>query len=165
MDYYQAIQNEDGGWPYQNPSQYGTATDANSTAVTIQAILAAGHDPSGADWTASGGQTPVAALEALQNPSGGFSWQAAVPGDNLLATLQALPALAGKPFPLAVVDAGPAAPAATTAPAGAAGTAAAQATPSIVPTSGGSGTPLGLALILAGLALALSGYSLHRRHA
>ncbi|MBN1660633.1 MAG: hypothetical protein JXA93_19705, partial [Anaerolineae bacterium] len=51
LDYYASIQNEDGGWPYQNPSEFGTDTDANSTAVTIQALIAAGADPSGETWT------------------------------------------------------------------------------------------------------------------
>ncbi len=54
-----SIQNEDGGWPYQNPSDYGTDTDANSTAVTIQAIIAAGQDPAGADWTTAEGSAPA----------------------------------------------------------------------------------------------------------
>ena len=113
LAYYKGIQNDDGGWPYQNPSEYGTATDANSTAVTIQAIIAAGQDPARADWTTGAGNTPVAALEALQNESGAFAWQAAMPDDNLLATIQALPALAGKAFPFATMAVGEAAAPAT----------------------------------------------------
>ncbi len=105
LAYAKGIQNEDGGWPYQNPSEYGTATDANSTAVTIQAIIAAGQDPAGSAW-ALDGATPTAALEALQNESGAFAWQAAMPDDNLLATVQALPAVAGKAFPLATMNVG-----------------------------------------------------------
>ena len=143
LAYYQGIQNEDGGWPYQNPSDYGTATDANSTAVTIQAIIAAGQDPAGADWTV-GEVTPVAALEALQNESGAFAWQAAVPDDNLLATVQALPALAGKAFPLATMDVGQA------------------AAPPTVPETGGGSIALALPLLLSGFALAGGGYLLKR---
>lgn len=145
LSYYQGIQNEDGGWPYQNPSDYGTATDANSTAVTIQALIAAGQDPTGADWTTDGGGTPIAALEALQNPSGAFAWQAAVPDDNLLATVQALPALAGKAFPFATMDVGQA------------------AAPVRVPETGGAAVALVLPLLLSGLALAGGGYLLNRR--
>jgi prenyltransferase beta subunit len=145
MAYYKSIQNEDGGWPYQNPSDYGTATDANSTAVTIQAILAAGQNP--ADWTTADGSTPVAALEGFQNPSGAFAWQAAMPDDNLLATVQALPALAGKAFPLATMDVG----------------AVAAAAPTTVPTTGGEVLNLALPLILGGLAVAGGGYALRRR--
>lgn len=145
LNYYQSIQNEDGGWPYQSPSDFGTATDANSTAVTIQAIIAAGQDPAGASWTPDGGSTPIAALEALQNPSGAFAWQATMPDDNLLATVQALPALAGKAFPLATMDVGQA------------------AAPVSVPETGGGAVALALPLLLSGLALAGGGYLLNRR--
>ena len=131
LAYYESIQNEDGGWPYQNPSAYGTDTDANSTAVTIQAIIAAGQDPAGDEWATAEGSTPLAALEALQNESGAFAWQAAVPDDNLLATVQALPAVAGKAFPFVTMAVGE----------------AAGATPSTVPETGGAG--INLALVLA----------------
>jgi len=145
LAYYKGIQNEDGGWPYQSPSDYGTATDANSTAVTIQAIVAAGQDPAGANWTTAGESTPVAALEALQNESGAFAWQAAVLDDNLLATVQALPALAGKAFPFATMDVGQA------------------AAPPTVPETGGGAVALALPLLLSGFALAGGGYLLRRR--
>lgn len=145
LAYSKGIQNEDGGWPYQNPSDYGTATDANSTAVTIQAIIAAGQDPAGAGWTTAGGITPISALEALQNESGAFAWQAAVPDDNLLATVQALPALAGKAFPFATMDVGQ------------------PAAPITVPETGGAAVTLALPLLLGGLALAGGGFALNRK--
>jgi len=145
LAYYKGIQNEDGGLPYQSPSDFGTATDANSTAVTIQAIIVAGQDPAGANWTTAEGSTPVAALEALQNESGAFAWQAAVPDDNLLATVQALPALAGKAFPFAAMDVGSA------------------AAPATVPETGGGSVALALPLLLSGFALAGGGYLLRRR--
>jgi prenyltransferase beta subunit len=147
LAYYKGIQNDDGGWPYQNPSDFGTATDANSTAVTIQAIVAAGQDPTGTDWATDGGSTPVSALESLQNESGAFAWQAAVPDDNLLATVQALPALAGKAFPLAKMGVGEAAPPA----------------PATMPETGGVAFDFALTLVLGGLALAGGGYALRRR--
>jgi prenyltransferase beta subunit len=144
--YYEGIQNDDGGWPYQNPSDFGTDTDANSTAVTIQALIAAGQDPEGAEWTVAGGSTPLTALEALQNDSGAFAWQAAVPDDNLLATLQALPAVAGKAYPLATMDVGE----------------AVAAPPVTTPETGGAALNLALFLLLGGLALAGGGYALGR---
>jgi hypothetical protein len=147
LSYYRSIQNEDGGWPYQNPSEFGTATDANSTAVTIQALLAAGQDPAGADWTTIGGVTPLSALESLQNESGAFAWQAAMPDDNLLATVQALPAVAGKAFPYATVDVGE----------------ASLASPETMPQTGAAVANLALPLLLVGLGLAASGYALGRR--
>ncbi|MCL7454075.1 MAG: cell wall anchor protein [Anaerolineae bacterium] len=147
IEYYRGIQNEDGGWPYQNPSDFGTDTDANSTALAIQAILAAGQDP--ADWTAASGQGPVAALEAFQNESGAFAWQAAMPDDNLLATVQALPALAGETLPLATMAVGAAA--------------ATPAAPETIPETGGPALGLALPLVLSGLALAAGGWALRRR--
>jgi hypothetical protein len=146
LAYLKGLQNDDGGWPYQSPSAYGTDTDANSTAVVIQAIVAAGQDPAGAAWTTASGSTPVSALEALQNESGAFAWQAATPDDNLLATVQALPALAGKAFPFATLAVGPAASA-----------------PAALPQTGGAVLSLALPLLLSGLALGAGGLALRRR--
>jgi hypothetical protein len=147
LAYYEGIQNDDGGWPYQNPSDYGTATDTNSTAVTIQALVAVGQDPAGEVWTSAAGNTPLMALESLQNESGAFAWQAAIPDDNLLATVQALPALAGKAFPLSTMQVGEAA-----APA-----------PATAPETGATMLNPGLALLLSGLAVAAGGYALRRK--
>ena len=146
LTYYEGIQNDDGGWPYQSPSDFGTATDANSTAVTIQAILASGQDPAGEAWTSSEGNMPIPALEELQNESGAFAWQAAMPDDNLLATVQALPALAGKPFPLATMHVGDA-----------------EAPPATLPDTGGVVLSPAMALIASGLALAGGGLAYRRR--
>ncbi len=87
LGYLRAAQNEDGGWTYQKPSQYGEATDANSTALAIQALLAAGEDLQA--W-----KNPRQALLSLQVPSGAFIFNATTSGENLLATVQAIPALA-----------------------------------------------------------------------
>jgi hypothetical protein len=106
LAYYDAIQNPDGGWPYQNPSDFDTETDANSTALAIQAILAAGQDPAGAGWTTAEGKTPFTALEALLRPTGAWAWKAGAPADNLLSTVQAAPAMAGLVLPLASPGAG-----------------------------------------------------------
>ncbi len=147
LAYFEDVQNEDGGWPYQNPSTYGTDTDANSTAVTIQAVIAAGQDPAGAEWTTAEGSTPLAALEALQNESGAFAWQAAMPDDNLLATVQALPAVAGKAFPFATAAVGE----------------AEGAAPGTVPQTGGAGINLTLVLLVGGVIVAGGGYVLSRK--
>ncbi len=92
VDYFRRTQNADAGWTYQVPSAFGTDTDANSTALGIQAILATGNAAS--NW-AIGGSDPVGTLLALQNADGSFSFQRAFPGPNALATLQAIPALYG----------------------------------------------------------------------
>ena len=46
------IQKADGGWPYQSPSDFCTDTDSNSTAVAIQAIIAALGTGIGEDFSA-----------------------------------------------------------------------------------------------------------------
>lgn len=86
--YFRQTQNPDGGWTYQKPSLYGEATDANSTALVVQALLAGGQDLQ--QWG-----NPVASLLALQQVSGALAFNGDTPGDNALATLQAIPALAG----------------------------------------------------------------------
>jgi hypothetical protein len=115
--YLHTQQNTDGGFPYANPSPYGTDTDANSTAYVVQGILAAGQDPEGAAWTVEG-NTPLSALLGLRTPAGGLQWQAAVPGENAVATYQAVPALMLKSFPFSkmVVEAPPVLPHTGTVP-------------------------------------------------
>lgn len=94
--YLHRVQNDDGGFPYQVPSAYGTDTDANSTAYVLQALLAA-DEPMSA-W-APAGTDPLGALVALQDPdTGAFFWQASVPTPNLVATAQAVPAVSGYTF-------------------------------------------------------------------
>jgi hypothetical protein len=46
------------------------------------------------------GGDAVAALSAFQQPSGALTWKHDFPEDNLLATLQAIPALVLKPLPV-----------------------------------------------------------------
>lgn len=95
LTYLKSQQNADGGFPYQNPSQYGTDTDANSTAYVIQALVALGIDPAatGTPFDKGNGATPLAALLKLQVPSGAFIFQATTNSENILATMQAIPAL------------------------------------------------------------------------
>jgi hypothetical protein len=87
LAYFRRAQNADGGWTYQKPSAFGEDTDANSTALVIQALLSAGQDL--ATWG-----DPESALRGLQGSSGALAFQAATPGDNFLATVQAIPAMA-----------------------------------------------------------------------
>ncbi|MGC9522685.1 MAG: prenyltransferase/squalene oxidase repeat-containing protein [Anaerolineae bacterium] len=146
LPYFRAMQNDDGGFPWQKPSDYGTATDANSTAVVVQALIALGESPE--TWTAEDG-TPLDALSALQDAeSGGFQWQAAVPGPNVLATAQAVQALAG----MSLVDLSAAAPDAT-----------APVVESIqLPESGGFALTLGDWVILLGVGVLLTGVTLRK---
>lgn len=95
LDYFRRVQNSDGGWTYQVPSAFGTDTDANSTALGAQAVLAVGDSLS--NWL-NGASDPVGALLTLQNSDGSFSFNNVFPGANTLATLQAIPALFGTTF-------------------------------------------------------------------
>lgn len=152
LAYLQAVQNADGGWPYQNPSPYGTDTDANSTAYVLQALYALGQTPQ--DWAAADGD-PLEALLALQNESGSFSYQLAFPGDNLLATVQAIPAVAG----VTLAQVSSVSTAATPS-------AAAEAAPATLPASGGASVaPYTASLMALGLGLVAAGRRLaaHRR--
>ncbi len=88
LTYLESIQNDDAGWPYQNPSDYGTDSDANSTALVTEALLAAGEDR--ADWN-----NPQEWLLSLQNEDGGFGYQTTMPDSNILATVAVIPALEG----------------------------------------------------------------------
>lgn len=88
--YLEAIQNEDAGWPYQNPSDFGTASDANSTALVTQALVANGYDL--AEWN-----NPQEWLLSVRGDDGAFSYQPEMPAD-VLATAAALPAVNGVPL-------------------------------------------------------------------
>ena len=92
-DYLIAAQNDDGGFPYQP----GAESDANSTALGIQALLAA-NEANHAEALANAEK----ALAGMQNESGAFFYMASAPDDNAFATVQAIPALAAIPYPLTV---------------------------------------------------------------
>ncbi|RLC89583.1 MAG: hypothetical protein DRI37_03545 [Chloroflexi bacterium] len=93
LPYFHAMQNEDGGFPWQKPSDYGTDTDANSTAVVLQALYALGESLD--DWSPEGSSPRDALLALWDEDSGGYNWQAAMPGANVLATAQAVQAVTG----------------------------------------------------------------------
>lgn len=103
LAYLWAAQNEDGGFPYQPDSPWGTDSDANSTAYVIETLRAAGEDPNGAAWS-KGANTPISFLLGLQLEDGSFEWQGGQ-GSNLLATEQAVVALLGRTFPLRTAEA------------------------------------------------------------
>lgn len=92
--YLAATRASDGAFAYSD--QAGTAPDANSTAFAVQALIATGaNDAAG-----------LRALAAFQNPSGAFRYNEQQKDDNLLSTLQAIPALAGQAFPIVPAKAG-----------------------------------------------------------
>ncbi len=95
LGYLRSLQNADGGFPFQVPSQFGTDSNANSSALVAQAIVAAGDQPE--SWAASGGN-PLSILIALRQPSGAIAYQAAFADDNVLASAAAVPALMRKAY-------------------------------------------------------------------
>jgi hypothetical protein len=94
LEYLSQTLREGAGAAYN--SDPASAADSNSTALVAQAVIATGDDPSSADW-----QDLLAALVAFQNADGSFGYQLEVPDPNLLATVQAIPALAALTFPIA----------------------------------------------------------------
>jgi hypothetical protein len=95
---------DDAGWGFEpNPSQSPGNSDPNSTSLVIQALLSMGLSPTSATFTKNGA-TPVTALLHFVVPSGPDAGAIASPfgsptAGNLLATYQAVPALAGVTFP------------------------------------------------------------------
>ncbi|MHB9033034.1 MAG: prenyltransferase/squalene oxidase repeat-containing protein [Anaerolineae bacterium] len=85
-----------GGFTYS--TAWGSDPDANSTEVSIQALLASGQDINSSAWQGNG-ISPLAMVMSWQLADGSFEWQAGL-GANLLATAQAVPAMLGKTLPL-----------------------------------------------------------------
>ncbi|MBN1642997.1 MAG: terpene cyclase/mutase family protein [Anaerolineae bacterium] len=143
-------QNEDGGFPYVSPSPYGTDSDANSTAVVMWAILAAGQDPAGDEWKYQGqdGASALDRMRAFQNESGAYRWQDAVPDDNLMGTVQAAVAAELKTLPFASTDVGEV---------------AAVPIAATLPETGGNAWGGAIALLAAGALLAGVGVYIRRR--
>jgi len=96
MNYLKSQQSPTGGFPSTNV--WGPDSNANSTAYSMQGLLAAGENPLGARWTVNGA-TPLDDLLNFQSPSGAFEWQSGT-GEDVLATVQSITALTGRPLPL-----------------------------------------------------------------
>lgn len=93
LDFLSTLLVSDGGFAY-GPADPLVA-DANSTALVLQALIAAGEDPASEDW----GNAPLA-LARFQTPDGGLRYMATDEEPNLLATVQAIPALEGFSLPV-----------------------------------------------------------------
>ena len=98
-DFLAGAQADGGGWAYGA----GLPTSASSTALVIQAIVALGEDPADAAsrW-ARDGQSPLDALLRFQSESGAFQTDlGSGPVDDYYTTVLAIPAAAGRAWPLA----------------------------------------------------------------
>jgi hypothetical protein len=105
LAFLKSLQTTDGGFGVFK----GSTTDANSTGLALQAIAARGESATAGRWVA-GSSNPITAILALQlgcaSPEadrGSFAFQPAIADatSRLLATIEAVPGVAGKPFPLA----------------------------------------------------------------
>ena len=100
LGFFKRAQDVVGGWGYEPKSGSKSSPDPDSTALVIQALLALGSPPWSSAFAKSGAD-PVASLLADQITSGsgtGAISYPGIPGANLLATYQAIPALAGVTF-------------------------------------------------------------------
>jgi len=74
--------------------------------MVINAIVAAGQDPTSASWTENG-KTPIDDLLSFQQGDGSFYWQTDSPGAwPCQTTAWAIQALLGKPHPVRVLEPG-----------------------------------------------------------
>lgn len=94
LDYLRSLQDDNGAIAYDGAAGPDIEGDANSTALAIQAFVAAGEDPS----VLPNGSL-LKALTTFQNESGAFQYQPSFPDDSLLATAQAVPALLSVALP------------------------------------------------------------------
>jgi hypothetical protein len=94
LAYLKASQQADGGLPYAAPG----ASDPDSTAYGIQAIVAGGQSvDAGGAWDAGGGNTPLTALVSFQNPVTGALQYFGT--DSPYATYQGVPGLMLDAYP------------------------------------------------------------------
>lgn len=105
LAYLKAAQNPDGGFPYAPGSEFGTASDVNSTAYVLQAIYAVQQDPNASPWVVEE-SGPIQYLLEMQLENGGFEWQKGS-GENIVATAQAATALLGRVNPLRIHELSP----------------------------------------------------------
>ena len=88
LAFLETLRAPDGGYAY-GPGD-PLSPESNSTALVAQALIAANADPSSA----------LAALAAYQLPDGSLRYMMSDTETNLLSTVQAIPALAGKALPV-----------------------------------------------------------------
>ena len=102
LGFLQTGQDSDGGWSYYpDTSATPGVTDPDSTALVVQSLVALGVSPTSPPLV-KGSSDPVSALLSFQLTSGSgagaFFFPPGPSGADLLATYQAVPALAGLAF-------------------------------------------------------------------
>jgi len=96
-----AVQSKDAGFPFV--AAKNQASDPDSTALVIQALLSERSAPTSAQWK-KGTRTPYTALASSQldchsSDFGAFTFPGSAAA-NLFATVQSVPAMAGKKLPV-----------------------------------------------------------------
>lgn len=109
LSFLAAAQTPDGGFGYVA----GGDSDPNSTALVLQALAAAGENPTAAPWIAPGGD-PVSSLlawrigcDAPEEDRGAFASPYSGGYPDAFATMQAVWGASGTAFPTGVVNFGP----------------------------------------------------------
>jgi len=99
LAYIKSTQMDSGGF-----ESWG-ATNAGTDSWAIDAIVAAGQDPTSSSWTTETGNTPVGDLLSFQQSDGSFYWQSDNPGMSVCGTTaSAIEALLGKPYPVRIFE-------------------------------------------------------------
>jgi iron complex transport system substrate-binding protein len=102
LDYLRMEQDDSGGFGFEDWYTGELVVNSASTAWAIQAIVAAGQDPTSEDWTWD--DNPVNVLLSFQEDTGAFIWyeDCSWPGCEAREkmTAYALPALLGMPYPV-----------------------------------------------------------------
>jgi hypothetical protein len=100
LAYLRSQQLTDGGFPYQNSDTFGTpASDADSDAIVLQALIGAGQDPEGSSWL-QGANSVLTHLRSSQDSGGGFAYPGMAP--SAFTTSQVPAALMRVPYAAAV---------------------------------------------------------------
>lgn len=95
LDYLKSQQQNDGGFTSEG------VTNAGVNAWVINAIVAVGQSPVSTEWRKSG-NNPVGHLLSLQDTDGAFKWTSSLKSNPEWMTAYAIPALLGKPYPVAI---------------------------------------------------------------
>ncbi|MBJ7342604.1 MAG: hypothetical protein JHC46_03335 [Solirubrobacteraceae bacterium] len=95
--YLAARQNRDGGYPLQS----GGRSNAQSTALAVQALVAVGRNP---DYQRRGGaRSPLSYIRSLQTSGGYVRYSQSSSATPVWVTSQSLAALAKRPLPIRIV--------------------------------------------------------------
>ncbi len=95
--YFHSQQLADGGFPYQNSATFGPpASDPDSDAMVMEALVAAGENPEAAVWS-QGSDNVVTNLRARQGADGGFAYVSGA-SEDAFTTSQVPASLVRKPY-------------------------------------------------------------------